>query len=565
MKKLALLLVVCLLAGTAWAEEEVVNPAAQEPVEAVEVELGGEGEAAPEAPAEAGEVLVAAPEWNAEEAPASGEVLVPKAAPEFVITDESEPDLVDYHGKGGSVAIPEGVATIYDGGIFEDNLTALTLPSTLKAIGDEVFQGQTHLKKVVFNSDVRLGDYAFARCTKLSKVKLPQGFQAVGYGCFEDCERLTAIALPASVTRIGTAAFQGSGLAAVSLPEGLRTIGEIAFAGCPLKQAVIPAGVTRVYGGAFENCVNLSQVTFLNADTVLADGVFETYDYEAGGLVPSCADNLLIRGWPGSTAEAYADRWGYEFESLVQVKDLRLDCDGDVTLTARGAQLRLTAYVWPEDANLDAEPAWTSSDGKVVKVSGGLLTPLAPGEATVTATAGGLSASVRVTVRPRALTLTPEGSQTLKLGKTLRLNAELEGGGSVSWKSSNKKVAKVSRKGLVTPVKKGTVTITASADGVSKGVEITVVAPSPSKLTLVKSGKKLANNQTFTLKKGRSVALKTALTPKYAETTFTWKSNNPRVVTVSKAGKVKAVGKGTATVTCRTRNGLVARVKVKVK
>ncbi len=476
MKKLALLLVLCLALPVALAEEEVVSAAVDTAVEAVEIELGGA--------AEAGEVLVAAPEWNEAEQPAD----MPKAITEFVVSEDGGAELIRYNGDGGDVAIPEGVATVYDSDIFANNLTGLSFPTTMTAIGDEVFQGQTHLKQVTFNSAVTTGEYAFARCTALESVVLPEGFETIGYCCFEDCGSLRWLKLPGTLKRISTGAFGGSGIAAIALPEGLEVIGEAAFAACPMGDIVIPASVKKVYGGAFESCRNLAEVTFMNPDTELGEGLFEVYDYEQGGFVPSCAGDLVIRGWPGSTAEAYADEWGYEFEPLATVAKV---------------------------------------------------------------------------------TLNKSGTQTLKLGRTLRLKATVKPAAAaadypVTWSSSDTGVATVSRTGLVTPVAKGSVKITAAAGGKRRTIRINVVAPKPTAVALVKGGKKLARNQTFTLKKGRSVTLKTVLTPSYAETDFTWSSNRTRVATVSGTGKVRAVGKGTATITLATANGLKVRVKVKV-
>ena len=71
--------------------------------------------------------------------------------------------------------------------------------------------------------------------------------------------------------------------------------------------------------------------------------------------------------------------------------------DGKLSLKA-GASVQLTASVKPDDAT-DRKVAWTSSDSSVANVMGtGVVTGSKAGRATVTATAGGVSASVEVTV-----------------------------------------------------------------------------------------------------------------------------------------------------------------------
>ncbi|MCR5784516.1 MAG: Ig-like domain-containing protein [Eubacterium sp.] len=63
---------------------------------------------------------------------------------------------------------------------------------------------------------------------------------------------------------------------------------------------------------------------------------------------------------------------------------------------------------------------------------------------------------------------------TIKVGKKTRISAKAYLGGDVTYKSSNKKVAKVTSKGVVKGVKKGTATIKVTADGVTKKFKVTV-------------------------------------------------------------------------------------------
>ena len=482
LKRIALLLIVCLLAGMALAEE-VVSPEAEAPVADVEFELAGA--------AEAGETLVAAEEWNE----AEQEEIVPKAAAEeFEIIGDEEPELIGYNGNGGDVVFPEGLVMIYATGLFEKNLTSVTFPTTMRTIMDEVFVGQNRLTKVVFQSDVFLGEYAFSDCKKLKTVVLPEGFSKIGYCNFRHCTSLKTLKLPSTLKRIDYAAFSDSGLTDITLNEGLEFINEGAFSNCTgLKEITLPASLENVLSGAFENCANLKTVTVLNPKTDLGNSAFEAWNDDTEEMVPSCAEGFTLRGWPGSTAQAYAKEWGYNFEPLV----------------------------------------------KVSKV-----------------------------------TLNKSGTQSLKLGKTLSLKAAFQPGnanygiGATAWTSSNEKVATVSDKGVVTPVGKGRAKITATIGGKSKAVTVKVTAPAPTKLELfkksVKEKNKLAKSQVITLRKGRTLTLATRLTPAYAETSFTWTSSDKKVATVSK-GKIKAIAPGTAAITCKTRNGLKFKVKVKVR
>lgn len=73
------------------------------------------------------------------------------------------------------------------------------------------------------------------------------------------------------------------------------------------------------------------------------------------------------------------------------------------------------------------------------------------------------------------------------------------------------------------------------------------------------------NKKNLTLGIGEKYKLKPSLTPKDATSTYTWKSSNKKIVTVTKNGWVKAVGIGTAKVTVTTKNGKKAVCKVTVK
>ena len=89
-----------------------------------------------------------------------------------------------------------------------------------------------------------------------------------------------------------------------------------------------------------------------------------------------------------------------------------------------------------------------------------------------------LPAGLNAAFTARAAAALNKRKATLYRGKTLQLKASLtpsDATDRVTWKSSNAKLAKVSQTGKVTGVKKGTVTITATAaSGKAASVKITV-------------------------------------------------------------------------------------------
>jgi hypothetical protein len=79
--------------------------------------------------------------------------------------------------------------------------------------------------------------------------------------------RLTAVTLPASVTTIGSGAFESCvALKTVSIGGGVTDIGFRAFARCTsLTIVTIPASVTTIGNSAFAECKNLKNLGFLGS------------------------------------------------------------------------------------------------------------------------------------------------------------------------------------------------------------------------------------------------------------------------------------------------------------
>ena len=123
---------------------------------------------------------------------------------------------------------------------------------------------------------------------------------------------------------------------------------------------------------------------------------------------------------------------------------------------------------------------------------------------------------------------------------------------SVTYKSSNKKIATVSSKGTVTGKKKGTVKITATSKTnkkVKSTIKITVKDLKASSVKLNTTSKTVASGKTTTLK-----ATVKGATGFYNQG-VTWKSSNTKVATVTSKGVVKGIAAGQATITATEKGG----------
>ena len=105
---------------------------------------------------------------------------------------------------------------------------------SVTSIGDWAFAGCTGLTSIeIPDSVTSIGDWAFAGCTGLTNIEIPDSVTSIGDGAFWGCGSLTSIEIPDSVTSIGNAAFRYcTGLTSIEIPDSVTSIGEVAFSGC---------------------------------------------------------------------------------------------------------------------------------------------------------------------------------------------------------------------------------------------------------------------------------------------------------------------------------------------
>ena len=130
----------------------------------------------------------------------------------------------------------------------------------------------------------------------------------------------------------------------------------------------------------------------------------------------------------------------------------------------------------------------------------------------------------------------------------------------LKWKTSNKKIAKVSTKGVVTPVKAGKVTITCYVKS-QKSKKVTCkVTVKKQKVTAITFAK-----ASVAVQKGKKVSNPAIVTPTYAANKkVTYKSSSTSVATVSTSGVVTGKKVGTATITATAADGSKKKNSYKV-
>ena len=142
----------------------------------------------------------------------------------------------DGSGLSGDVVIPDkihGMTVVsIESRAFESNtgITSVTIPGTVKTVGQYAFRGCTNLKKITLQEGVwQINYYTFAGCTNLTEVKLPSTLNYIENLAFGGCANLEQIVIPENSegqeTKVQHCAFESCPkLKKVYFPKTLKTI-----------------------------------------------------------------------------------------------------------------------------------------------------------------------------------------------------------------------------------------------------------------------------------------------------------------------------------------------------
>lgn len=231
----------------------------------------------------------------------------------------------------GVCNIREGTVSIAGSAFGEcANLTDVTLPGSVRAIGGNVFKETAFINddSKYDNGGLYLGEFLInVKKDFAGEFTVKNGTKVITPHAFESCDNITGVVICDGVTTIGTRAFCFcKKLENVAFPDTITRIDDIAFFSCE-KLAIVnlPDSITGFGDGVFDCCDSLTSVNINNNSILSSDnGVLFNKDKTTIIQYPiGKADNTY--NIPDSVKKIgpYAFRYSENLENVVFPNDLQ--------------------------------------------------------------------------------------------------------------------------------------------------------------------------------------------------------------------------------------------------
>lgn len=284
-----------------------------------------------------------------------------------------------------SIELHDGITAIGYGAFMNcSNLTALTIPGSVKSIGQYILQidskdSNASIKVVIEEGASGLSEYSFWGAP-IASISIPKSVTIIPSHCFQDATLLTSVKLHNDITEIQPYAFSNTGIKQITLPANLEKIDNFAFANCALTALSLPEGLTYIGEQAFRS--NPITGTLIIPASVTEIGQIAFYDTNISGIVFKEGANLKIGSeafastnlrdvmFPSLTARLYIDAFSYSTNhssnSGVGLHSITVQADNPAQITLFGASanaVHCTLYV-PDGAvnNYKASTNWCAQN-----------------------------------------------------------------------------------------------------------------------------------------------------------------------------------------------------------
>jgi hypothetical protein len=238
-------------------------------------------------------------------------------------------------------------------------VTSVTIPSTVRSIEQQAFQGCTKLKSVTISKKTQLssiGWYAFYGCTALKEIYI--NAETVGDSAFYGCTKLSKVTFGDNVKEIGDSAFENTAIKSITFGKNITSIGDRALGSCSKLEKIVIGEKVATLGGNISDGENITSIT-INSKKLTFENCGD------GGTAPfgNLSEDVKIKV-PSGKSEEYGFLW----------TDNWVDEDGYVRFAIDGSNAYMTGICkqGKEPSGAVKIPATFTYDGvdyKVVKIA----------------------------------------------------------------------------------------------------------------------------------------------------------------------------------------------------
>ena len=228
--------------------------------------------------------------------------------------------LISYAGEATEVVVPatvNGYPVVGIYGAFKDNstITKVTLPESIKTIGDASFENCYNLENVNIPSSVTIiGSRAFYQCKKMGNVTIPEGVVHIGEYAFFYCKNITEITLPSTLKQTTFYLFGYTGLKKVVISEEFEYIYACTFYDCnDLEEITIPSSVKKIGVNAFRECSSLNKVILSEGLESIESEAFVACDNLRMIVIPKSVSNIYYNSFLSTILLVYKDSYAEQF------------------------------------------------------------------------------------------------------------------------------------------------------------------------------------------------------------------------------------------------------------
>lgn len=203
-----------------------------------------------------------------------------------------------YSSTVEEILIPSGLEEICYWAFNSTPLKHIELPSSVKKIGENCFSGCKQLESAKLSCNT-VKDM-FWSCSNLKRVDFGDGITEIGEYTFKSCTSLRQITLPQSLSKIKRGAFSKTSIESIFIPKSVRTIEDFVFSDCSRLSEVVfekGIGIMSFRENLFENCISLVSITIPNSVQSIFEGAFY-----------GCSNLSDIRFEEGSTLSHLGER-----------------------------------------------------------------------------------------------------------------------------------------------------------------------------------------------------------------------------------------------------------------